>query len=195
MHDRRKNRLKNLLQSYPTGLTGHGRRTWIAVHGGEVVLVVLVWGQLPGADRGVERVRVGDKVGVSQVGGQVVRGGERRGVGGRVALRRLGGHHHPADPCGVLQHLRETERCGFEAQVAATGGGGRVQMVSLTQVRSRRCKYSGLRPLLKQRKQFSDGREITQTLCCVKYTHLLSNACAKLSYWTTTNPRLQPRTE
>lgn len=101
-----------------------------------MVLVVLVWGQLPRADRGVECVRVGDKVGVSQVGGQVVCGGERRGVGGRVALRRLGGHHHPAHPCGVLQHLREMERCGFVAQVTANGGRGRVQMVSLAQVRS-----------------------------------------------------------
>lgn len=59
-------------------VSGHGRRTWIAVHGGKVVLVVLGWGQLPGADRGVERVGVGDKVGVSQVGRQVVRGGECR---------------------------------------------------------------------------------------------------------------------
>lgn len=101
-----------------------------------MVLVVLVWGQLPGADRGVERVRVGDEVGVSQVGGQVVRGGESGGVGGRVTLRRLWGHHHPADPCGVLQHLRETETCGFEAQVTANGGHGRVQAGSLTQVRS-----------------------------------------------------------
>lgn len=77
------------------------------------MLVVLVRGQLPGADRRVERVRVGDKVGVSQVGGQMVRGGERRGVGGRVALRRLGGHHHPADPCGVLQHLRGHRQMWF----------------------------------------------------------------------------------
>lgn len=74
-----------------------------------MVLVVLVGGQLPGTDRGVERVRVGDEVRVSQVGGQVVRGGEGRRVGGRVALWRLGGHHHPADPCGVLQHLRKTK--------------------------------------------------------------------------------------
>lgn len=74
------------------------------------MLVVLMGGQLPGADRGVERVRVGDEVRVSQVRGQVVRGGEGRRVGGRVALRRLGGHHHPADPRGVLQHLgREKE--------------------------------------------------------------------------------------
>ncbi|XP_035519703.1 uncharacterized protein slf2 [Morone saxatilis] len=73
--------------------------TWIAVHGGKVVLVVLVWGQLPGADRGVERVRVWDKVRVSQVGGQVVRRGEGWRVGGRVALWRLGGHNHPTDPC------------------------------------------------------------------------------------------------
>ena len=72
-----------------------------------MVLVVLVGGQLPGTDRGVERVRVGDEVRVSQVGGQVVRGGEGRRVGGRVALWRLGGHHHPADPCGILQHLRK----------------------------------------------------------------------------------------
>lgn len=111
-----------------------------------MVLVVLVWGQLPGADRGVERVRVGDEVGVSHVGGQVVRGGESRGVGGRVALRRLWGHHHPADPCGVLQHLRETETCGFKAQVTANGGHGRVQTVSLTQVRSEHCEYSGMEP-------------------------------------------------
>lgn len=116
------NRLKNLLQSHPTRQRGHARPTWITVHGGKVVLVVLVWGQLPRADRRVERVGVGDKVGVSQVGGQVVRGGERRGVGGRVALRRLGSHHHPADPRGVLQHLRETERHGFVAQVTGNGG-------------------------------------------------------------------------
>lgn len=70
------------------------------------MLVVLVGGQFPGADRGVERVRVGDKVRVSHVGGQVVCGGEGRRVGGRVALWRLGGYHHPADPCGILQHLR-----------------------------------------------------------------------------------------
>lgn len=80
--------------------------TWIAVHVGKVVLVVLVWGQFPGADRGVERMRVGDEVRVSQVRGQVVCGGEGRRVGGRVALWRLGGYHHPADPCGILQHLR-----------------------------------------------------------------------------------------
>lgn len=86
--------------------------TWVAVHGGEVVLVVLVWGQLPGADRGVEGVRVGDEVGVSQVGGQVVCRGEGRRVGGRVALRRLGGDHHPADPCVVLQHLGKDRRAG-----------------------------------------------------------------------------------
>lgn len=84
--------------------------TWV-VHGGKVVLVVLV-GQLPGADRGVERVRVGDEVRVRQVGGKVVCGGEGRRVGGRVALWRLGGHHHPADPCGVFQHLRETQKKG-----------------------------------------------------------------------------------
>lgn len=107
------NRLKNLLRSYPKRWRGHARPTWIAVHGGKVVLVVLVWGQLPGADGRVECVGVGDKVGVSQVGGQVVRWGERRGVGGRVTLRRLGGHHHPADPRGVLQHLRETEETWF----------------------------------------------------------------------------------
>lgn len=71
-----------------------------------MVLVVLVGGQVPGADRRVERVRVGDEVRVSQVGGQVVCGGEGRRVGGRVALWRLGGYHHPADPCGILQHLR-----------------------------------------------------------------------------------------
>lgn len=40
-------------------------------------------------------------------------GGERRGVGGRVTLRRLGGHHHPADPRGVLQHLWETAETWF----------------------------------------------------------------------------------
>lgn len=101
----------------------------IAVHGGEVVLVVLVWGQLPWADGWVERVRVGDEVRVSQVGRQVVRGGESGGVGGRVALRRLWGHHHPADPCGVLQDLREMERCGYKAQVTANGGRGQGQMV------------------------------------------------------------------
>lgn len=105
---------------------GCGRRTWVAVHGGEVVLVVLVRGQLPGADRRVERVGVGDKVRVSQVGGQVVRGGERRGVGGRVALRRLWGHHHPADACGVLQDLREKDRRGFAAQVTRRGPNGGV---------------------------------------------------------------------
>lgn len=81
-----------------------------------MVLVVLVGGQLPGADRGVEGVRVGDEVRVSQVGGQVVCRGEGRRVGGRVALRRLGGHHHPADPCVVLQHLGKDKRSG--------GGGG-----------------------------------------------------------------------
>lgn len=75
-----------------------------------MVLVVLVGGQLPGADRGVERVRVGDEMRVSQVGGQVVCGGEGWRVGGRVALWRLWGHHHPADPCGILQHLWETQR-------------------------------------------------------------------------------------
>lgn len=147
MHDSRKQAEKPP-PIISDGETGRPRHTWIAVHGGKVVLVVLVWGQLPGADRGVERVRVGDEVGVSQVGGQVVRGGERRGVGGRVALRGLGGHHHPADPCGVLQHLGKTERCGFVAQVTANGGCGRVQMASLTQVRWRRCKYSGSKPLL-----------------------------------------------
>lgn len=78
--------------------------TWIAVHGGQVVLVVLVRGQIPWADRGVERV--GDEVRVSQVGGEVVSGGGR--VGGRVALRRLWGHHDPTDPCGVLQNLWAT---------------------------------------------------------------------------------------
>lgn len=81
--------------------------TWIAVHGGKVVLVVLVGGQVPGADRGIERMRIGDEVRVSQVGGQVVCGGEGWRVGGRVALWRLGGHHHPAYPCGILQHLRK----------------------------------------------------------------------------------------
>lgn len=80
-----------------------------------MVLVVLVWGQLPGADRGVERVRVGDEVRVSQVGRQVVCGGERWRVGGRVTLWRLGGYHHPADPCGVLQHL------GGEREVSVRG--------------------------------------------------------------------------
>jgi len=67
-----------------------------------VVLVVLVGGQLPGADGGVERVRVGDEVRVSHVRGKVVCGGEGRRVGGRVALRRLGRHHHPADPRVIL---------------------------------------------------------------------------------------------
>lgn len=75
-----------------------------------MVLVVLVGGQFPGADRRVERVRVGDEVRVSQVG-YVVCGGEGRRVGGRVALWRLGGDHHPADPCVILQHLG-TEREG-----------------------------------------------------------------------------------
>lgn len=89
-----------------TCLAGQHVSTWIAVHGGKMVLVVLVGGQFPGADRRVERVRVGDEVRVSQVGGQVVCGGEGRRVGGRVALWRLGGYHHPADPCGILQHLR-----------------------------------------------------------------------------------------
>lgn len=111
-----------------------------------MVLVVLVRGQLPGADRGVERVGVGDEVGVSQVGGQVVRRGESGGVGGRVALRRLWGHHHPPDPCGVLQHLGETETCGFKAGVTANGGPGPVQTVGSTQVRSEHCKYSGTEP-------------------------------------------------
>lgn len=77
-----------------------------------MVLVVLVGGQLPGADRGVEGVGVGDEVRVSQVGGQVVRGGEGRRVGGGVALRGLGGDHHPADPCVVLQHLGKDRRGG-----------------------------------------------------------------------------------
>lgn len=75
-----------------------------------MVLVVLVGGQLPGADRGVERVRVGDEVRVSQVGGQVMCGGEGRRVGGRVAFWRLGGHHHSADSCVILQHLWDTHR-------------------------------------------------------------------------------------
>lgn len=70
------------------------------------MLVVLVVGQLPRAYRGVERVL--NEMRVSQVGGQVVCGGESWGVGGRVALWRLGGDHHPADPCGVLQHLQRT---------------------------------------------------------------------------------------
>lgn len=96
---------------------GQCASTWVAVHGGEVVLVVLVGGQLPGADRGVEGVRVGDEVGVRQVGGQVVCRGEGRRVGRRVALRRLGGDHHPADPCVVLQHLGKDRRAG-------EGGGG-----------------------------------------------------------------------
>lgn len=77
-----------------------------------MVLVVLVWGQLPRADRRVEGVRVGDEVRVSQVGGQVVCRGEGRRVGGRVALRRLGGDHHPANPCVVLQHLVKDRRVG-----------------------------------------------------------------------------------
>lgn len=71
------------------------------------MLVVLVVGQLPGADRGVKRVRVWDEVRVSQVRGQVVCGGEGWRVGGRVALWRLRGHYHPADPCGILQNLQE----------------------------------------------------------------------------------------
>lgn len=85
--------------------------TWVAVHGGEMVLVVLVGGQFPGADRRVERVRVGDEVRVSQVG-YVVCGGEGRRVGGRVALWRLGGDHHPADPCVILQHLGTEREAG-----------------------------------------------------------------------------------
>lgn len=89
--------------------------TWVAVHGGEMVLVVLVGGQFPGADRRVERVRVGDEVRVSQVG-YVVCGGEGRRVGGRVALWRLGGDHHPADPCVILQHL------GTEREAGRGGG-------------------------------------------------------------------------
>lgn len=94
--------------------------TWVAVHGGEMVLVVLVGGQFPGADRRVERVRVGDEVRVSQVG-YVVCGGEGRRVGGRVALWRLGGDHHPADPCVILQHLgteREADGGGMVREMA-----------------------------------------------------------------------------
>lgn len=91
-------------------VSGERVSTWIAVHVGKVVLVILVGGQVPGADRGVERVRVGDEVGVSKVRGQVVCGGEGRRVGGRVALWRLGCDHHPADPRVILQHLRETQR-------------------------------------------------------------------------------------
>lgn len=72
-----------------------------------MVLVVLMGGQLSGADRGVERVRVGDEVRVSQVRGQVVRWGQGRRVAGGVALWRLWGHHHPPHPCGILQHLWE----------------------------------------------------------------------------------------
>lgn len=78
------------------------------------MLVVLVGGQFPRADRGVERVRVGDKVRVSQVGGQVVCGGECWRVRGRVALWRLGGYHHPTDPCGILQHLRKKKHMFLE---------------------------------------------------------------------------------
>lgn len=92
-----------------------------------MVLVVLVGGQLPGADRGVEGVGVGDEVGVSQVGGQVVCRGEGRRVGGRVALRRLGGDHHPADPCVVLQHLGKDRRVG---EGARAGGGNEWPHVS-----------------------------------------------------------------
>lgn len=103
---------------------GRCASTWVAVHGGEVVLVVLVGGQLPGADRGVEGVRVGDEVGVSQVGGQVVCRGEGRRVGGRVALRRLGGDHHPADPCVVLQHLGKDRRAGEGGGEEGERGGG-----------------------------------------------------------------------
>lgn len=79
--------------------------TWVSIHGGDVVLVVLVWGQLTRADRGVKRMGVGNKVWVSQIGRQVVCGGQSWWVGRRVALWRLGGDHHPADPRGVLQHL------------------------------------------------------------------------------------------
>ncbi len=75
-----------------------------------MVLVVLVGGQLPRANRGVERMRVGDEVRVSQIGRHVVCGGQGRRVRGRVALRRLGGHNHPADPGGVLQHLRRENK-------------------------------------------------------------------------------------
>lgn len=74
-----------------------------------MVLVVLVRRQLPWADRGVERV--GDEVRMSQIGGEVVCGGEGWRVGGRIALWRLGGHHHSADPCGIFQDLRKTQRC------------------------------------------------------------------------------------
>lgn len=94
--------------------------TWVAVHGGEMVLVVLVGGQFPGADGRVERVRVGDEVRVSQVG-YVVCGGEGRRVGGRVALWRLGGDDHPADPCVILQHLgTQRERWGGGGMVRET---------------------------------------------------------------------------
>lgn len=81
-----------------------GLLTWIAVHGGKVVLVVLVGGQLPRA-YGVEGMRVGDEVGVSQIRGQVVCGRQSWGVRRRVALWRLRGHHHSTDPRGILQHL------------------------------------------------------------------------------------------
>lgn len=72
-----------------------------------MVLVVLMGRQLPRADGRIERVRVGDEVRVRQVWRQVMCGGESWGVGGRVALRRLGGHNHSADPCGIFQHLWE----------------------------------------------------------------------------------------
>jgi len=93
------------ISCYPGGESSQHVGTWIAVHGGKVVLVVLVGWHLPWADRGIERVRVGDEVRVSQVRGQVMCGGQSWRVRGRIALWRLGGHHHSADPCGILQHL------------------------------------------------------------------------------------------
>lgn len=87
------------------GGCGSSLSTWIAVHWRKVVLVVLVRRQLAWADRGIERVRVGNEVGVSQVWGEVVRRGQSWRVRGRVALWGLGGHHHSANPCGILQHL------------------------------------------------------------------------------------------
>lgn len=81
------------------------------------MLVVLVRWQLTRADSGIERVRAGNEVGVSQVRGKVMCGGQSWRVGGRVALWGLWGHHHSANPCGILQHLQKRNGLNILRQV------------------------------------------------------------------------------
>lgn len=77
------------------------------VDGGQAVLVVLVWGHISGAGRGVVCcVRGRDEVGVCHVRWRKV-------VGGRESWRVTGGvafrvrcDHNPPDPCVVLQNLK-----------------------------------------------------------------------------------------